>query len=194
VPTKELIVVAGPNGAGKSTFIAEFLLERPCPYLSADLIATEFPHLDPVSQKVAAGREFLRRMEAQLSKADDFVVETTLSGRTLRNYLTRARAAGFSVSITFIFLDSADTSVERVRERVRRGGHDVPEPDIRRRFTRSLSNFWTTYRKIADQWTMVYNAGDCPVEVAFGYRDEVAVSDEVLFLRFLQLAEVQGNG
>jgi predicted ABC-type ATPase len=194
VPQKELIVVAGPNGAGKSTFVASYLTERPCPYLCADVIAKEFPHLDPMSQQVAAGREFLRRLEEQLVKDEDFVIETTLSGRTLRNYLRRAQTAGFSITVTFIYLDSADTSVARVRARVLRGGHNVPEVDIRRRFTRSCTNFWHLYREIADQWVVVYNAGNGFVEVAFGIPGEFAVSDEDLFGRFLEFAEVDGNG
>lgn len=135
--TKELIVVGGPNGAGKSTFVASFLFETPIPYLCADAIATEFPDLDPMSRQIAAGREFLRRMESQLVKDESFAVETTLSGRTMRSILTRAQAAGFKIAIVFIFLDSADTCIVRVRERVRRGGHNVPEEDIRRRFSRS---------------------------------------------------------
>jgi predicted ABC-type ATPase len=191
---KELIIVGGPNGAGKSTYVAGFLEKRSCSYLCADLIASEFQHLDPISQQIAAGREFLRRIERQLLLHDDFVIETTLSGRTLRNFLTRAQTSGFSVTITFIYLDSASTSVGRVTERVRRGGHDVPEADIRRRFSRSLSNFWHVYRKIADQWAIIYNAGSGPVEVAFGYRDEFAISDDGLFHRFLELAEAQFNG
>ena len=59
--TKELIIVAGPNGAGKSTFVAGFLADRPCPYLSADLIATQLPIAEPVSLQFAAGEEFLKR-------------------------------------------------------------------------------------------------------------------------------------
>jgi predicted ABC-type ATPase len=194
MPKKELIVVAGPNGAGKSTFVASFLAERACPYLCADLIAAEFQHLDPISQQVAAGREFLRRAEEQLALLRDFIIETTLSGRTLRNYLKRARGAGYSVTIMFVYLDSADHCVVRVRQRVRRGGHNVPEDDIRRRFVRSCSNFWHSYREIADQWVMVYNSSAGFVEVAFGIVDEFAVSDEEMFRRFLELAEVEDNG
>lgn len=73
VTAKELIVVGGPNGAGKSTFVAPFLADRPMPYLCADVIATEFQHLDATSQQIAAGREFLRRMEWQLTKEENFV-------------------------------------------------------------------------------------------------------------------------
>ena len=194
VPTKELIVAAGPNGAGKSTFVGRFLAERPMPYLCADAIAAAFSHLDPMSQQIAAGREFLRRTEAQLAGEADFVVETTLSGRTMRSHLARAREAGFEITIVFIYLDSADTCVVRVRERVRRGGHSVPEDDIRRRFSRSCANFWHVYREIADQWVVYYNGGSGLAEVAFGYPDGFAVCHEDLFSRFLEYAEDAGHG
>ncbi len=124
---KELIIVAGPNGAGKSTFVGEFLYERPMPYLCADLIAKEFPDLGPVDQQIAAGREFLRRTEYQITRDEDYIIETTVSGRSLRNHLYRARAAGFTITIFFVYLDSADTCVARVRGRVLGGGHDVPK-------------------------------------------------------------------
>jgi len=194
VPTKELLVVAGPNGVGKSTFVGRFLTERPMPYLCADAIATELPHLDPTSQQFAAGREFLRRIEEQLAREVDFVVEATLSGRTMRRFLSRARAAGFEITIAFIFLDSADMCVVRVKQRVRRGGHNVPESDVRRRFSRSCANFWHVYREIADQWIVYYNAGSRLTEVAFGVSDGFVVSDDDLFSRFLELAEDAGHG
>ena len=60
---KELTVVGGPNGAGKSTFVSAFLAGRPMPQLCADSIALEFQHLDPIERQVAAGREFLLRIE-----------------------------------------------------------------------------------------------------------------------------------
>jgi predicted ABC-type ATPase len=192
MPAKELIIAGGPNGAGKSTFIRKFLSERSCPYLSADLIATELKIDDPFSLQLTAGQEFIKRSEAQLLANCDFIVETTLSGRSWINYLQRAHELGFAITIYFTYLDTADTCVARVKERVRRGGHDVPEQDIRRRFSRSIANFWNIYRKIADQWAIVYNAGGNPIEVAFGYRSEFAVSDEPLFHRFLAL--VQRNG
>lgn len=133
-------------------------------------------------------------MEAQLLADQDIIVETTFSGRTWKNYLKQAYDRGFEITIYFIYLDSADTCVARVRERVRRGGHDVPEQDIRRRFSRSLANFWNTYRKIADHWAIVYNAGGVAVEVGFGYREDFAITDEPLFGRFLALVEGEDRG
>jgi predicted ABC-type ATPase len=194
VSKKELIIAAGPNGSGKSTFVASLLEERSRPYLCADLIATEFPQLDPISRQLAAGREFLVRAEEQLTKDEDCIIETTMSGRTLKSYLVRARSFGYGISIVFIYLGSADASVARVKERVRRGGHDVPEADIRRRFTRSCANFWWYYRKIADQWLLVYNAGEGFDELAFGIGDDFEVADEELFKRFLEFAEAKDDG
>jgi predicted ABC-type ATPase len=191
---KELLVVGGPNGSGKSTFIAQFLAEKPRPYLCADALALEFSDLDPISQQIAAGREFLERVESQLAKEESFAVETTLSGKTTANFLRRAREAGFDVTIAFIFLDSADECVARVQLRVRRGGHHVPESDIRRRFVRSCANFWHCYREIADTWVVYYNAASEFVEVAFGFPDGFAVSDDELFRRFLKFAGEDYHG
>jgi predicted ABC-type ATPase len=190
VPTKELIVVAGPNGAGKSTFVASFLSMQPCPYFCADLIAEEFAHLDAVSQQILAGREFLRRIELQLAEDDDFIVETTLSGKTLRRFLERARAAGFSITIVFIYLLSADACVVRVHQRVESGGHSVPEDDIRRRFGRSFANFWQSYRQIADYWYVVYNSTGEFEMVASLEKDVMSVHDDLKFRQFLFLAGV----
>ena len=188
MPRKELIIAAGPNGAGKSTFISGLLAQRLRPYLSADLIATEFPDLDAISKQLAAGREFLHRVEQQIAAEQDFIIETTMSGRTLQHFVRRAKLAGFEITIVFIYLDSADTSVARVRERVRRGGHDVPEPDIRRRFRRCFANFWRIYREIADYWYVYYNYGGEFKRIASGEQDAILVRDESAFRQFLTLA------
>ena len=137
----------------------------------------------------AAGQEFYVKAAELLAAGNDFFVETTLSGRTWKKYMQQAHALGFIVTVYFVFLDSADTCVNRVKQRVRRGGHNVPEADIRRRFSRSLTNFWTMYRKIADHWAIVYNAGGDLVEVAFGYHEDFVISDEALFSRFLENVE-----
>ena len=187
MPQKKLLVVAGPNGAGKSTFAEEFLRQHPMPFLSADLIAAELSPENPTSQRIEAGREFLVRVYRQLELQFDFLVETTLAGRSFRQIVERAKSAGFNTTIIFVYHDSADTCVARVQERVRKGGHDVPENDIRRRFPRSFANFWTIYREIADLWYVVYNSTSEYKEVAFGRNDAVTVQDEHLFASFQRL-------
>jgi predicted ABC-type ATPase len=194
VTQKELLIVGGPNGAGKSTFVAEYLQQHPRPYLCADLIATEFPHLDELARQIESGREFLHRIETHLAGGDSFIIESTLSGRTLRKFLLRAQNSGFSISMVFVYLDSPLTCVDRVRQRVRRGGHHVPTADVHRRFNRSCANFWHIYRKIADTWAVYYNAGSEFVEDAFGQSDVFAVCEDELFRRLLEFAGNTDHG
>lgn len=191
---KHLYVVGGPNGAGKTTYAEASLLRHSCVYLGADQIAAQLSPDDPTAQRVAAGRQFLTSLKQCLAGSDDLLVETTLSGRSFRRTLESAKKYGFEITLILVYLNSADASVARVKERVRKGGHDIPEVDVRRRFPRSLANFWSIYRQIADDWILVYNSGSDFVNVAMGVDDEVSIRDEELFSEFLRLAGVESNG
>lgn len=191
---KSLYVIGGPNGAGKTTYAEASLLRHSCVYLSADQIAAQLSPDDPTAQRVAAGRQFLTTLKECLTGSEDLLIETTLSGRSFRRTLELARECGFQTTLILVFLNGADACVARVKERVRKGGHDVPEVDIRRRFSRSLTNFWNIYRQIADDWFLVYNSGNDFVDVALGVGDATSIRDEELFSQFLQLAGVETNG
>jgi predicted ABC-type ATPase len=138
----ELIIVGGANGSGKTTLALKYAAWQRCLYLGADAIAEEISPGHPERAAISAGKEFVHRMAAALRDFKTIIVESTLAGRSLRRQILDAREAGFAVSIAYVFLDSADACVQRVSERVQKGGHLVPEPDIRRRFVRSLANFW----------------------------------------------------
>ena len=183
------LVVAGPNGAGKTTFVHEYLATHSWRYISADVIAEgmESDSIDKV--RLAAGKKFFRQIGAQIEGGGDFVVESTLSGVTFKEVMAQLRRAGYCISIVFIFLGSADLCVGRIRERVRKGGHDVPETDICRRFSRSIRNFWEEYRHLADSWHLFYNGGAQFHEVALGEGDSLEVRDEGLLDLFLGAAE-----
>jgi predicted ABC-type ATPase len=105
----------------------------------------------------------------------------------MRNFITSARNAGFTITIAFLFVESADVCVARVAQRVRMGGHDVPESDIRRRFTRSLGNFWRIYRDLADNWVLLYNGMMASQDVAAGSRQQIAIRNPQYFSTFLDL-------
>ncbi len=120
-------------------------------------------------------------------------MESTLSGRSFRNRIHAACDNGYEITIVFVFVDSVDVCIARVAERVRKGGHDVPEADIRRRYVRSMGNFWThfwtLYRDFADSWVVLYNGGSQLQDVTIGSRQEVTVRDETLHTIFLTLVE-----
>ncbi|MEX2286814.1 MAG: AAA family ATPase [Planctomycetaceae bacterium] len=189
--SKELIVLGGPNGAGKSTLATEYILNTRYAFLSADAIAARLSPANPAAAKIAAGRAFIERVNQALAGKNGFIIETTLSGRTAERTLRAARKAGFVIAITYVFLDSVETCIQRVHERVGKGGHLVSDADIRRRFSRSLRNFWHIYRPLADCWYLVYNSAQDPHIVADGYALDVAIRDSEVFDRFQKLLEAQ---
>lgn len=148
--TPQLIVVGGANGAGKTTFAVEYAAQRSLDYIGADAIAAELSPGNPSEARISAGRVFLARIGSAIAARQPVVVESTLSGRTFSRTIREAVDQGYEVSIIYLFVDSADFCIDRVAERVQKGGHSVPTPDIRRRFTRSAINFWNLYRELAE--------------------------------------------
>ncbi|MGP8198555.1 MAG: zeta toxin family protein [Limisphaerales bacterium] len=158
------IVIAGPNGAGKTTFAREFLLKDAgvVHFVNADLIAGGLSPLRPESSALAAGRLFLAELDRLAKARVDFAFETTLSGLVYLARLRRWKAAGYRIEIIFLRLSSPRLALRRIAVRVKQGGHDVPHPDVVRRFTRGWNNFQTTYRPFADTWAVYDNSGGAP--------------------------------
>jgi predicted ABC-type ATPase len=106
---------------------------------------------------IAAGRVFFGRLNEFLEKKKDVVLETTLSGTYINKVALRARAIGYKITVIYVFVSDPKTCMERVKMRRRKGGHDVPEEDIERRFYRSFGNFWFNFIEIANRWMLYYN-------------------------------------
>ncbi len=190
---RHAVIVSGPNGSGKTTIAREYLLTHNLEYLSADEIAEGLPHESLQEVRLQAGRLFFERIIENIQVGRSFLAETTLAGKGFRRIVAELKAAGYSVTLIFVFLDSADACVARIRERVRKGGHDVPEADIRRRYIRSINNFWHLYRLGADRWHLLYNSVMQPQEVAIGEGDEVVIQDENLYELFQELLRATTN-
>ncbi len=185
----KLVVVGGPNGAGKSTFAIHHAAKTGMRYVGADQIASDISPLDPHSARFEAARQFIVRIGQAISNGESLVIESTLAGKSLRNLINKAKKAGYHITILFVFLDSEDTCVDRVTQRVKLGGHSVPEHDIRRRFARATSNFWNLYRQLADFWLLVYNSGDSPENVAIGTSNQTIVRIDELFEIFQSILD-----
>ena len=162
---RKVIIIAGPNGAGKTTFAREFLPnEAACPvFVNADLIAAGLAPFAPASAAVQAGRLMLAELERHARAGNSFAFETTLSGRAYLRHSRKWQSAGYRVELIFLQLNHADEAVARVRQRVRQGGHDIPEAVIRRRFAAGLNNFRQHYAAAVDAWALYNNAGEVPV-------------------------------
>jgi predicted ABC-type ATPase len=96
--------------------------------------------IDPNHSDMEAGRRVLLLAEELIASHQNFTVETTLSGNTYLRMASRAKAAGFSIMVVFVGTASVEINIERVKARVEKGGHDVPEEIQRRRFPRTLKN------------------------------------------------------
>lgn len=161
----KVIIIAGPNGAGKTTFAREFLpKEAGCPvFVNADLIAAGLAPFAPETAAVQAGRVMLAELARHFAGRESFAFETTLAGRAYLRHIRRWQAAGYRVELIFLRLDHTDAAVARVQQRVRQGGHDIPEAVIRRRFAAGLENFHRLFASTVDAWVLYDNAGEQPV-------------------------------
>jgi predicted ABC-type ATPase len=176
-----MLVVGGPNGSGKTTVAIEYVSRTGFDYLSADAIALTIAPDHPERVQVEAGRQFIHHVDEYIADGRSFVAESTLSGRTMRNVVKAAQVNRFTVDVAFLFVDSADICVARVAERARKGGHSVPEVDIRRRYSRAIRNFWNDYRELADSWVLMYNGDNAVQVVALGTPNRFTVRDSVKF-------------
>ena len=80
----------------------------------------------------------------------DFAIETTLATRSYTQLVARAQAIGYKVHLLFFYLESPEQAIQRVAQRVREGGHNIPEDVIRRRFARGIDNLINLYIPLCD--------------------------------------------
>jgi predicted ABC-type ATPase len=192
VPTHpSLVVVGGPNGAGKTTLALGLATDLGCTYLGADQVASDHGLGRTGADAVRAGRLFRTAVAGRLARRDSLLLESTLSGLSTRRLLEEFKVAGYDVSVVFVFVESAEVCLARIRARVEKGGHSVPDEDVRRRFGRSLRNFWDVYRHLADRWQLQYNGGGGLARVAQGRGDRVEVLDAVRLQTFGSLMEMR---
>jgi predicted ABC-type ATPase len=156
----QLWVFAGPNGAGKSTLIARFHVADRMAVVNPDTIARQLEP-DRRSRPVTllqAGRIAVSDRRALIGDGRSFGMETTLTGHSELRVMADARAAGYKITLVFLGLDDPLISLARVRERVARGGHDVPAPIVLRRYAKSLANLPAAIG-LADRCFILDNTG-----------------------------------
>ncbi|MGB6595827.1 MAG: AAA family ATPase [Candidatus Acidiferrum sp.] len=180
-------IIAGPNGSGKTTFAREFLPNfANCRiFINADLIAAGMSPFDPGRAAFRAGRLMLEEIEIQADLGVDFGFETTLSGKGHLQVVRGLKRRGYEVHIFYLWVPSAELTLARIKERVLRGGHDVPEAIVRRRFGRSIRHFLGSYGRLADRWILLDNSGVAPREVATSWPGKLRVLDERLYNELL---------
>jgi predicted ABC-type ATPase len=187
-PQPEIHVIAGPNGAGKTTFALTYLPRYAgcLQFVNADLIAAGLSPFAPETAAVTAGRLMLGQIHRLAAQRADFALETTLAGGGHQAMLRNYRQQGYVVSLYFLWLPTVQLALERVAERVRKGGHNVPEEDVRRRYRRGVRNLFQDYRPLLDTWFVFDNSGPDPRAVAVEHAGALSVVDQQIFRRVLE--------
>ncbi len=165
-----LYILAGPNGAGKTTAAYTLLPEvlNVIEFVNADEIARGLSPFNVESVAFEAGRLMLQRIKHLMNLNVDFALETTLSTRSYVQMIRRAKDAGYTAILIFVYLSSAELAVNRVANRVSMGGHNIPADVVHRRYERALDNLFTLYLPLCDSFLIIDNGGEEPVEIAKG--------------------------
>lgn len=181
-------IIAGPNGAGKTTFAREFLPHyAECKnFVNADLIAQGLSPFSPEAAAFPAGRLMIEEIQRLAKRGDDFGFETTLSGTTYLDLIRRLRSRGYAVHIFFLWVSEVALSLSRIKSRVLKGGHDVPEPVVRRRYGRSIKNFLRIYQHESDSWIMFDNSSTSLAEIALEKHGALSIMKAELYQTLLR--------
>jgi predicted ABC-type ATPase len=169
-----LYFISGCNGAGKTTASFTVLPEMlGCrEFVNADEIARGLSPFQPENVAVEAGRIMLQRIEELLKKKEDFALETTLATRSYAQTIKRAREIGYNVTLVYFWLASPELAIQRVKNRVAEGGHNIPEEVIRRRYKKGVKNLFQLFIPICDYWIVIDNSQTPYNIVAEGQEDQ----------------------
>lgn len=178
-------MVAGANGSGKTTFAKQLVLETSYEFLNADEIEKNLDAPD-ASPKLKAGRLFFKRLGELTGAGQSFILESTLSGKYLLNVIEKAQVQGYVFKLFYVFLDSPEVCIERIKNRVKLDGHFVPDADVRRRYYRSKRNFWLVYKNLAEEWIVFHNpTPGTNSPIVAGFQKGYLIEDELLFQQFV---------
>lgn len=169
----QVIIIAGPNGAGKST-LAPLLLKDTLTvmeYVNSDTIALGLSAFQPEAAAFEAGRVTLKRLRNLAKQHHHFSFETTLATRSYAPWIQGLSQEGFKLHLIFLWLRTPELAIQRVKERVRLGGHNIPETIIHRRYQRGIKNFFTLYSPIVESWGIYDNSSNSPGLIATAYQN-----------------------
>ena len=185
---KMLYIIGGCNGAGKTTasytVLPDILNCRE--FVNADEIAHGLSPFNPTDVAIEAGRLMLLRIEELLAREESFSIETTLATRSYINLVRRAHAKDYRVTLLFFWLNSPELAIQRVAERVSKGGHDIPEDIIRRRYVSGIQNLFNLYAAEVDSWSIYDNSTTLRRNVAVGGKTiKTVVNNKEIFTQII---------
>jgi predicted ABC-type ATPase len=163
-------IFGGPNGSGKSSAYSDTSFQadgQTIWIVNPDLLAARIQKIEGLELQPANYAAVMRIeawLEASIDTHKSVGVETVLSTKKYRRLVIKAKKLGFEIRLAYVILNSPDLNVERVRLRVAKGGHDVPEEKIRERYAKSLAQLPWFFDQ-ADRAFVYDNSGAEPQKV-----------------------------
>ena len=184
-------IIAGPNGAGKTTFALGYLptFGPSKNFVNADLIASGLSPLDPEKAQLEASRLFLAEVHEYIRRRESFAFETTLSGRSYLRMIRQLKSDGWIVQMFYPWLPSVEACLQRVAERVKHGGHNIPTDVIERRYFRSVRNVLFEYAAVCATCTCVRHWDAATSEIFYQRGNLRYVVDKDSFQQMTKAAE-----
>jgi len=187
---KNLYIIAGCNGAGKTiasfTILPDILNCRE--FVNADEIARGLSPFQPEKVSFEAGRIMLNRIQELLFSKQDFAFETTLATKSFKNTIIKAKNNNFNVILLFFWLNKVELAIERVKIRVKEGGHHIPSDIIKRRYKRGIQNLFSIYLPIADEFMLFDNSSGEVELIANKIKD-----DDIKIYNFKTFKNIQND-
>ncbi len=178
---KEIILISGANGSGKTTFAKLYSKKLNLPFVNADEIAKTLKSENGRTKDFKAGELFYEQIRELSNNENSFIIESTLAGKSLIHHISKLKSMGYSILIIYLFLESPELCIERIKERVLKGGHNVADSDVIRRYNRSKNNFWNIFRPMADQWYLIHNSKQLFDRISMGSGKDYVIKNNHLF-------------
>lgn len=179
----KVYIIAGCNGAGKTTASYTILPEvlNCVEFINADNIAKGLSPFNVEGVAIEAARIMLIRIRELIEQSVDFAFETTLASKSYVSLMKEAREAGYEIHLIFFWLNSVDMAKERVKQRVQKGGHNIPINVIERRYKAGIVNLNELYINFVDTWCIYDNSDNAHSLVAEGGRlmEENILMDDI---------------
>ena len=157
-PRPRLWIIAGPNGSGKSSAYGRgdvLGLDGSVWIINPDLLTARLQdaeNLKLLDANLAAVQRIEKWLDASIETHQTIGVETVLSSPKYRRLVEKAKAHGFEVCFVYVYLNSAELQLRRIKARVAKGGHDVPEDKVRERRIRSFQQMPWFFWKADSAW------------------------------------------
>ena len=186
-----LFIISGCNGSGKTTASYSILPEMlDCSeFVNSDEFAKSLAPFSPEKAYVGASRYMLLKMKLLLERKADFCIETTLATRSLLKTIKLAQEQGYYVTILYLWLNSPDLAVARVKARVEAGGHNIREETVRRRYHVGLHYLFRDFMPLCDRWILCDNSNVPFSIVAENSENGTIVRDSEVFNRIKSMNE-----